>query len=79
MCNTEKAIDEFTSDKEEWDSFVVNGLDLKVRREMDFLYLPRGIDINVDLPVQMKTHFSLGSLMILPTTFYDNSTEVRDN
>lgn len=54
-------------------------LDLKVRREMDFLYLPRGIDINVDPPVQMKTHFSLGSLVILPTTFYNNSTEVCDN
>lgn len=54
-------------------------LDLKVRREMDFLYLPRGIDTNVDPPVQMRAHFLLGSLVILPTTFYDNSTEVYDN
>lgn len=54
-------------------------LDLKVRRKMDFLYLPRRMDINVDPPVQMKTHFSLGSLVISPMTFYDNSTEVCDN
>lgn len=54
-------------------------LDLKVRRKMDFLYLPRRMDINVDPPVQMKTHFSFDSPVISPMTFYDNSTEVYDN
>lgn len=37
MCDIEKAIDEFTSDKEEWDSFVANGSRSQSQKRNGFL------------------------------------------
>lgn len=37
MCNIEKAIDEFTSDREEWDSFMANGSRSQSQKRNGFL------------------------------------------
>jgi len=57
-------------------------LDLKLGRKMDFLFPARGMDINVDLPESTNEDpFFISAALptILPMTFYDNSTQVRDN